>query len=178
MKEYEVQVNGKAHRIVIKEQEANRFVISADGQDLHVKCNDVPSFGKSLTMEVESTRHEVSVGDSLPEGGVDVVVAGHRFRAFIGTGPAPEPRSLTITEKRKVEEPSTEVGVVYAPMPGRVASIAVHMGETVHIGQALLILEAMKMENEITAPRAGTVKHIHVSEGANVNKNDPLVTLA
>ena len=85
--------------------------------------------------------------------------------------------SRTIVEETKVEE-TREAGVVYAPMSGSIKSIAVQIGQTVLAGEALLILEAMKMENEITAPRDGTVKQIHVSEGAKVRKREALVTLA
>jgi len=177
LKEYEVKINGKSHRIIIKEHEANRFMILADGRDLHVKCDGAPSFGKLLTMEVESTRYDVSLEDSPPESGVAVVVAGHRFKAILETAPTIEPPSPAISEKRRAEKPSMEEGTVYAPMPGRISKIIVHVGDTVQVGQPLLILEAMKMENEITSPRAGTVKQIHVSEGAAVNKNDPLITL-
>ncbi len=129
-------------------------------------------------MEVESTHYEVSVGNFLPNGEIKVDVAGQPFIVLVGTRPATELPVPVIVEKEECEKPSTEKEVIYAPMPGRVVSVAVHVGETVEIGQTLLVLEAMKMENEITAPKAGTVRDIYVSEGSNVGKNDPLVTLA
>lgn len=178
LKDYEVQVNRKAHKIGIKGQDTDCFTVSADGRELHVKCSEAPCFGKSLTMEVESTHYEVSVGNSLPNGEVEVVVAGQQFIVLVGTRSAAELAVPVIVEKEGREKPSTEIEVIYAPMPGRVVSVAVHVGEAVEIGQTLLVLEAMKMENEITAPKSGTVKDIHVSEGTNVSKNDPLVTLA
>lgn len=66
---------------------------------------------------------------------------------------------------------------VKAPMPGLVVAVPVEIGSAVKSGQPVIILEAMKMENEIRAPRAGTVKAIKVAKGQAVNKDDPLVIL-
>jgi pyruvate carboxylase subunit B len=60
-------------------------------------------------------------------------------------------------------------------MPGIVLSIAVKEGDQVNAGDAILVLEAMKMENEIHAPLTGTVKKIHVSEGAEVRAGSELI---
>ncbi len=66
---------------------------------------------------------------------------------------------------------------VKAPMPGLVRAVAVAVGDMVPQGGRLLLLEAMKMENEIAAPRAGTVKAIHVAPGETVENGRPLVVL-
>jgi biotin carboxyl carrier protein len=60
-------------------------------------------------------------------------------------------------------------------MPGIILSIGVKEGDEVNAGEALLVLEAMKMENEIHATRAGKIKTIHVSEGAEVQSGSKLV---
>jgi biotin carboxyl carrier protein len=62
-------------------------------------------------------------------------------------------------------------------MTGRVVRVAVQPGDRVQANDLLLVLEAMKMENEIRAPRAGTVKEVRVSAGDRVNQGDPLVVL-
>jgi len=67
---------------------------------------------------------------------------------------------------------------VASVMPGVVKEVLVAAGDTVEAGQPLLILEAMKMENEIRAPRQGVVEVFHVSEGQAVEKGAPLVSLA
>ena len=67
---------------------------------------------------------------------------------------------------------------VAAPMPGTIISVAVTAGTNVSKGQTLMVLEAMKMENEIKAPSAGTVKDIRISQGTSVNAGDILVVLA
>jgi len=67
---------------------------------------------------------------------------------------------------------------VKAPMPGTVLSLKVAAGQAVKRGDVLLILEAMKMENEISAPADGTVAAIRVQAGSTVNTGDPMVDLA
>lgn len=67
---------------------------------------------------------------------------------------------------------------VTAPMPGTILNVNVSVGDVVKRGQVLLILEAMKMENEIVAPVDGRVASINVDKGKSVNAGDVLVTLA
>ncbi|MBI2760059.1 MAG: acetyl-CoA carboxylase biotin carboxyl carrier protein subunit [Chloroflexi bacterium] len=62
-------------------------------------------------------------------------------------------------------------------MTGRVVRVSVQAGDAVEAGDLLLILEAMKMENEIRAPRAGTVKEVRVAAGDRVSQGDALVVL-
>ncbi len=68
--------------------------------------------------------------------------------------------------------------VVKSPMPGNILKINVTVGQKVNEGDTLLVLEAMKMENEIAAPRAGTVAQIIVSKGAVVETGAPLVVIS
>jgi len=68
-------------------------------------------------------------------------------------------------------------GQIRALMPGRITSVLVKEQEEVKEGMALLILEAMKMQNEITAPNAGKVKHVFVHEGETVKKGAVLVSI-
>ena len=68
-------------------------------------------------------------------------------------------------------------GKVKPPMPGKIVSIAVKEGQDVSAGQLLLVLEAMKMQNEIVAPGAGKVKKVNVKPGQNVEAKDVLVEL-
>jgi len=67
---------------------------------------------------------------------------------------------------------------VNAPMPGNILKVNVAQGQAVKEGDILVILEAMKMENEIVAPRAGTVAQVVVSKGSVVDTGAPLVVLA
>lgn len=64
-----------------------------------------------------------------------------------------------------------------SPMPGNILRVLVNVGDTVTENQPLMILEAMKMENEIVAAKAGVVAGIHVKEGQVVNPGDALITI-
>lgn len=71
---------------------------------------------------------------------------------------------------------STQVAHIEAPMPGLILEVSVIEGEGVKEGDALLILEAMKMENVITSPREGTIRSISVKQGEAVEKKQVLIT--
>ena len=68
-------------------------------------------------------------------------------------------------------------GRVLAPMPGRVVKVLVAPGMTVEARQGVVVVEAMKMENELRAPRAGTVREVRVTEGAKVEAQAVLVVI-
>ena len=69
-------------------------------------------------------------------------------------------------------------GAQLAPMPGKILDIKMAAGQAVKEGDVVLILEAMKMENEIVAESSGTIQGIHVNKGDMVNPGDPLFTIA
>lgn len=79
--------------------------------------------------------------------------------------------------KQTQNEPSAGGGTISAPMPGTINDVRVKVGDSVKKGQVLLILEAMKMENEIMASSDGTVKSVDVSKGASVSAGDALITI-
>ena len=94
------------------------------------------------------------------------VAAAPAAPAAPAAAPAPAPVALSDGEP------------VNAPMPGNILRIDVKEGDKVKAGQTLLILEAMKMENEIAAPKDGTVVQIATSKGAVVETGTPLIVLA
>ena len=73
---------------------------------------------------------------------------------------------------------NASASAVKAPLPGVVVAVKAQVGQAVKAGEAVVIIEAMKMENEIVAPVAGTVKAIYVQKGASVQTDAPLFELA
>jgi biotin carboxyl carrier protein len=85
---------------------------------------------------------------------------------------APQPAPAAALD---VETENTEP--INAPMPGTIVDVMVKAGDKVEKGQVLLLLEAMKMENEIMAPRDAVIAGVHVSKGASVNSGELMITL-
>ena len=104
----------------------------------------------------------------------------HGFRATTFDGAyeftLQDPRKILLAEAMARSKRS-EGNVIRALMPGKVLKLLVTPGEAVEEGQPLLILEAMKMQNEYTAPSAAKVEVVHVEEGANLEIHAPMVTL-
>lgn len=90
--------------------------------------------------------------------------------------PAPAPVAAPAASAAPVNLEAGEA--VNAPMPGNILRIDVAKGDTVKAGQVLVILEAMKMENEIVAPKDGTVAQVVTSKGAVVDTGSPLIVIA
>ena len=80
-------------------------------------------------------------------------------------------------ERRGDAGTGTQPRMIVAPMPGRIVKVLVQAGEVVQPRQGLVVVEAMKMENELRAPRSGTVAEVRVREGASVEANAVLVVL-
>ena len=92
---------------------------------------------------------------------------------------APEPVAAAPAAASVSAAPALAAGeVVKSPMPGNILKINVTVGQKVNEGDTLLVLEAMKMENEIAASKAGTVAQIIVSKGAVVETGAPLVVIS
>lgn len=83
-----------------------------------------------------------------------------------------------LLEKLGFQTDSTaRAGLLSAPMPGKILELLVHEGDSVEEGQPVIILEAMKMENELKAPASGSVTSIHAADGDSVEKNQPLLEI-
>jgi len=92
---------------------------------------------------------------------------------------APKPAAAPAAAPKAAAAPAAASGdeVIAAPMPGKVLSIAVQTGQAVKAGDLILVLEAMKMENEIFCGRDGVVKQIGVSVNATVNTGDTMAVI-
>lgn len=134
----------------------------------------------------------ITVNGKAYEVGVEEIRAGSQPVTVV-PAPAPQPVRVeparvetskdkpAVTAAPKTESPKAKPvagdGVVSAPMPGTVSDILVSVGDRVSKGQVLVMLEAMKMQNEIMAGYDGIVESIETSKGASVNTGDALIVL-
>ena len=86
-------------------------------------------------------------------------------------------RAYRLAKARGVMAEVTGEAIVTSPMPGLIISVPVQEGQKVEKGDRVVILESMKMENELHSPRSGMVKHVYVEEGDSVEKGQLLVTI-
>jgi len=124
---------------------------------------------------VNGAEYEVAVEEVSGGGTASAPPAAAQPAAPKPAPAAPKPASAA---PKPAAQPSGGGGeTVVAPMPGTIIDIDVNVGDAVTRGQKLLVLEAMKMENEIVAPCDGTVSEICVQAGALVNAGDTVVIL-
>ncbi len=121
---------------------------------------------KNFTITVNGTPYSVSV-EEAKAGSAPVVAAA----------PAAAPAAPAPVAAPAAAPAAAGATTVEAQLPGTILDIKVAVGAKVNAGDVLLVLEAMKMENDIVAPAAGTVASINVNKGDSVNSGDVLVTL-
>lgn len=122
-------------------------------------------------------KYRIKLNDEVYEIEVEEMGTGSEIAAST-TAPAPAPKAPAAPVKKEVVQPSGDGEPVNAPMPGSIVAVKVNAGDDVKAGDVLVILEAMKMENEIVAPRDGKVASVVTSKGSSVSLGDVLVTLA
>ena len=121
---------------------------------------------KNYRITVNGTSYDVSVEELA--GGVAPVAAP------VAAAPVAAPAPAAAPAAKSVGAGSIKVA---SPMPGKILVVKANVGDAVKKGQVILILEAMKMENEVVAPEDGTVASIDVASGATVEAGDTLATL-
>jgi len=143
--------------------------------------------GKDYTVKIHSftaTEAEISVEDKTYKVGLKDL--GVEQVAEVKPQPAPRGPQSTAPSTSKAQStgpalhrPNTLVdgSSVKAPLPGLITKVFVREGDTIETGQPIMMLEAMKMENEVTSTAAGMIIDIRCKEGDSVNQGDPLILL-
>ncbi|MBK69832.1 MAG: hypothetical protein CMB53_00310 [Euryarchaeota archaeon] len=120
---------------------------------------------------VDGEEFEVLIGR---EGGIwEVVVGGRTFSIELDDGG----NQSKATRKPRGSRKGVVSGVVSSPIPGKIVSISQSVGDEVKEGDVLMVLEAMKMQNEIQAPVGGTITELNCSPGETIEANAPLVVI-
>lgn len=165
---YFATIGGQTYEIVVDGQGR----VTVDGEELTV---DMQQSGRLdlYSLLVDNKSHQVVV-EPAPDGRnvYEVLVAGTRHEVQVQ-----DERSHRLAlADRDLGTPSGELAIK-APIPGLVVKVLVSVGQSVEQGATLAILEAMKMENELRAPRSGTVSDVRVEAGAQVSLGQVLLML-
>ncbi len=131
--------------------------------------------------------------DLLSEGGIlSLILNNHSLEAIVEerdqawevlirgelyTVQVQDERAYRLAKARGVTAVVTGEVAIKSPMPGLIIAILVEEGQAVSKGDQIVILESMKMENELRSPRAGLVKRLHVQPGESVEKDQPLAII-
>ena len=163
---YFVSVNGHDHEVNLTER-LGELLVEVDGEPMDLVYEEVDKLGQVLAIAGDDSFGVSIEGGSTRAG---ITIAGHFYDVEIED------------ERERAAHAAARAagaggGIVKSVMPGVVVSLLVSEGDVVEEGQALLVLEAMKMQNEIAAPVSGTVKRVHVHEGEAVSAGAKLVEI-
>jgi biotin carboxyl carrier protein len=159
---------GRSVLISLREVGEGIYEIAMDGRTVHV---DAVRSGPTIYSVIEDGQQFEAMVDEKGAHGFDVLVAGRVFHLE-----AIDERTKLLAQG--AAPVATGPQSVAAEMPGKVVKISVSVGEPVREGQGVVVLEAMKMENEIRAPRDGVIAAVRVPEGTAVEAGQELVSLA
>jgi glutaconyl-CoA/methylmalonyl-CoA decarboxylase subunit gamma len=129
---------------------------------------DVVSVGRVLSVCIDGKVVDLTTEGTPPD--IGAVASGHRSYVRV------ESERMRAADAAKKGKTGGGEGVLKSPMPGRVVKVLIKAGDEVELGQALVVIEAMKMENELKARRAGKIARVHVEAGAAVEANARLIT--
>jgi len=150
------------------DDEDSRVLAKVGGREYQVEVHESAD---GLLLVHNGQVHNCRV-EGRPESGsaVDVVVGTTRY-------------SITLTDPKRLRTTASagthgdEAARIVAPMPGKVVRLLVENGATVEAGAGIVVVEAMKMQNEMKAPKAGTVAGLNVAVGSTVNGGDVLAVI-
>lgn len=165
---YEVNVSGKT-LVVDLERGADGWQAKTEGGS--GTTADVAEIAPNIfSVLLSGPSHEVYVTPS-PAGQLQLQTGGLEFLAEVF-----DPRSWRGRRHTGAEAEGRQQ--IVAPMPGKVVRLLVKEGDKVEAGQGLLVVEAMKMQNEIRSPKSGALERVQVAEGQAVNAGDVLCVVA
>ncbi len=160
---YEVLIDGNLHQIELERADKG-YQCLVDGEPFAL---NVVMTARDVLSIIHEGRHYEAKREYSLLGETHIIVGSERFRAEVR-----DPRSLR--SRRAAAGAEAGPAKIIAPMPGKIVRLLVAEGEEVEAGQGLVVVEAMKMQNEIKATKKGKVTKIAVKEASAVNAGDLL----
>jgi biotin carboxyl carrier protein len=165
--QYEVEVDGRVRQVAVH-RAGGTFDVTVDGRSWRVDAAYAGTHTMSLVVEPGAASYDVGFANDPATGLLYV---------RIGTTQVP----VTLNGRRRRRDEAGQAGTgpqrIVAPMPGKIVRLCVAPGEAVRARQTIVVIEAMKMENELKAGRDGTVGELHAREGASVDAGALLVVI-
>jgi biotin carboxyl carrier protein len=168
---YEIEIRGRTRQVVVTRM-GDGFALTVDGRPFQVDVVRIDAYTLSLLVDNMCSHEVVLTRDSASP-------ATSQLTVRVGTTPV----VVGLNGRRRAARRDAGAGAgpgpqrVVAPMPGKVLRVAVTAGDIVRAGQPLVVVEAMKMENELRAGRDGTITNIHAREGMSVEAGALLVVI-
>lgn len=173
-------MNMKPHKVRVLERNGSVFLVEVNGKTVSVKFKSL-SHGKTVMLEINGKVFSANFirvhGNSLKVG-VDRKHFDVQLQPKIPKEHLIRPVSVVKTVKKSAASLVVEKDAVTAPIAGRIVLLKADVGRKVEKGACICVLEAMKMQNEVTSHKAGTVKEIRVSAGTVVNKGEVLAVIS
>jgi len=139
------EIDDRRYQLDVHESGPNSYLLISNGQVFDCRVEGRPESGKPVAVIVGTTHCAVTLTD-------------------------PKRLSSSIS----ASAPGDDAARIIAPMPGKVVRVLVAVGSEVEVGAGIIVVEAMKMQNEMKSPKAGTVIALNVQTGATVNSGDVL----
>lgn len=156
---------GKTKHVVDLEKDEVSYKVSLDGKP--VDADVILAAPNAVSVILGGVVFDIHIAPSL-NGTYKLQTGPHEFKADVR-----DPRAWHGRKQGALEAEGRQQ--IIAPMPGKVIRWLVNVGDEVEAGQGLVVVEAMKMQNEIRSPKKGKVERLHAKEGQAVNAGDVLV---
>src|SRR5438132_2676187 len=141
-------IHGRRYALKVLELEGRGYLFISDGWVFDCRVEGRPQSGRTIDVIVGTERYAIAITDPK------------RLRG-----------------SRVLDTHTIEAAHIVAPMPGKVVRISVEVGEQISAGSGIMVVEAMKMQNEMKSPKAGVVVAVNVQVGATVNGGDVLAVI-
>lgn len=147
MKRFELLVNEKAYLVEVTNIDSENAIVLVNGVKYEVGIRSIPAIKMPPVMAVTTTE------------------------------PQAAPDAASARQAQAEVETLGGVTTIKAPLPGLVIDVKVNVGDSVKVGDVIIVIETMKMENNVISTRAGTIKEIKVAKNQSVNEGTPLIVI-